>query len=561
MIWSHCPSAVAGLSALLIALEGISGASEPAPLDEPLIIVEQGDPRAVIVVADKPTESAVQAAEILQGVVQQMSGTLLPIQSESEFRGEQTAILVGASTRAEKMGVSVEQDYSQGDRYVIRSGPGHIALVGNDDSLRGSVYAVYDLLERLGCGWYGPDPVWHVIPQRETLLIPAIQADVRPEFLMRDIWMVRPHPILQDAWRLGGQSVSHGHAFSRLVPPEKYQEEHPDWFGENQPCLTHPEVIRLVADQFRARLEEQPGLQSFSLCANDAGGFCTCERCQAVGNVSAQQLNFANAIARELAPTYPGRFLLSIYAYWFSHEPPQPLLKAEPGVVGILINEGDHTKPLDQPERPEVARKGRCNTREVQAFAGWSQTEGLAGIYEWWIPGCNNPNWRRVPWYSGETALRNLRYWQRGGVKYLTYETQYEDGNGFPIRWPLYYVAARSMWDLDLTNDQIMTQACEKLYGPAAPDMLRFYQVLERAMAETPESGGNWHLPSPELIYTPPLEEAATGHLLHALQASIDPTIMARVQQEWEMWDQARAVMDTLRAEAAGSDADALGGQ
>jgi len=235
-------------------------------------------------------------------------------------------------------------------------------------------------------------------------------------------------------------------------------------------------------------------------------------------------------------------------------------MKAEPGVVAILINEGDHTKPLDQPERPEVARKGRCNTREVKAIAGWHQTGGLKGIYEWWIPGCSNQNWRRVPWYSGETSLRNLRYWQRREIKYLTYETQYEDGNGFPIRWPLYYVAARGMWDTGLSSRKIITEACKKLYGPAANDMLMFYQVIERATAATTESGGNWHLPSPEKIHTLPIEQAATRHLQNASKATADSAILARINQERAMWDKARAVMDVLRAKAAGRDANAPSG-
>jgi len=319
-MWFKCSVAVTGMGAVLVALAGIS---EPAgaSLDEQVVVADPGDPQAVIVVADDPVATAVQAANILQGVVEEMTGELLPIHSESEFQSQKAAILVGTSRLAEKMGVHVEQDYALGDRYVIRTSEGRIALVGNDDRLRGSVYAVYDLLERFGCGWYGPDPVWQIIPKRKTLSVPPTNVDMRPEFLMRDIWMVRRHRVLLDAWRLGGQSISHGHAFNGLVPPQKYKAEHPDWFGEKQPCLTHPQVIKIVAEQFLARLDAQPGIHSFSLCANDAGGFCTCERCRAVGNISAQQLNFANAVARELAETHPHRYLLSIYAYWFSHDP------------------------------------------------------------------------------------------------------------------------------------------------------------------------------------------------------------------------------------------------
>ena len=72
-------------------------------------------------------------------------------------------------------------------------------------------------------------------------------------------------------------------------------------------------------------------------------------------------------------------------------------------------------------------------------MAGWQETGALAGVYEWWIPnivgqGEHRP-WRVAPWYSDDTALRNLRYWRDRGVKYLSYETKFEFGSGFPRRW------------------------------------------------------------------------------------------------------------------------------
>ncbi len=65
--------------------------------------------------------------------------------------------------------------------------------------------------------------------------------------------------------------------------------------------------------------------------------------------------------------------------------------------------------PMTFPERPEITGRDRCNTRELKAFDRWCKTGGLTGMYEWWIPGAHNKNSRRVPWCSGETALRNLR--------------------------------------------------------------------------------------------------------------------------------------------------------
>ena len=544
------------------AADETSGHAAAPSSSGPVVLVKDGAPQATIILANQPTETAQRAAVILRDTVRQMSGAELGIAREVEWRNEGNAILVGPSELAAAKGIDVNQEFEEGDHYLIRTGPGYVALVGNDavrpfgmsggngHGLRGSVFAVYDLLDRLGCGWYRPDPAWHVIPKQKTVYVPALDLDERPAFVQRDLRIMHRHRMLQDAWRLTGRWIQTHHILSALLPPEKLGKDHPDWFGPKQPCMTHPGAIGAIADRFRELLDEHPGwTREFSITANDCGGFCECDTCRAVGNISARQLHFANAIARELATTHPNRFRLGSLAYWFSHDPPDPVIRAEPGVHFLIVNEGDHTKPLDAPERPEVARQGRSNTREVTAFEGWRKTGALTGVYEWWIPGANNEVWRSVPWYSGETALRNLRYWQRGGIKYLNYETNpgWEGNGGFPLRWPLFYVGARGMWDAELTAEQIMGEACRKLYGPAAGHMQAYYGTLEKAMAETLEFGQNWHLPSPETIYTPRIEHEASGHLAAAEDAVDDPAILARIVEERRAWNNARKIMSRLR--------------
>ena len=549
--------------------------SQPAFGAEPsVVLVKNGQPQAAIILGQQPGETAQHAAEVLRNVVRQMTGAELTIACESELPDDVNVVLVGPSELARAKGIEVNQDFEEGDHYVIRTGANYVALVGNDGTrpfgapgeaykgLRGSVYASYDLLERLGCGWYGPDPVLHVVPKRKTLSVPALHVDERPAFLMRENFLVLQHQLLMDAWRLTGRRLQTRHALDGLLPREQYEKEHPDWYGKQQPCLTHPEVIKAITDRLRAALNHYPGwTMNLTISANDACGFCECQRCKAAGNNSARLLHFANAVARELAKTHPNRFRLGFLAYLCTHDPPDPLIQAEPGVHVMIVNEGDHTKPLDHPERPGIAdqkfsdtRSGIvfCNTREVKAFQGWRKTGGLTGVYEWWLPGLSNLG-DRMPWYSGETALRNLRYWKRGGIKYIFYATGREDTfpGGFPIRWPLYYVGARGMWNPDLTCEQIMGEACRKLYGPAAEHMLAFYRVLERAMFDKKTDGfhGGWFLweSGPNEVYTPEVEQAATRHIRAAAKTSDAPEILARIRQEQQMWNGARKLLAACR--------------
>ena len=518
------------------------------------LLAQEGKPRAVIIVADGANRNTTDAAAVLQKVVAQMTGAQLPVRLVSEYHKEAAPIFVGMSPPVRAAGIEVTQDADGEERYVISVDAERVVLAGNDGGrLRGSVFAVYDLLERLGCGWYGPDPVYHVVPRRTTLSVQPLRSDERAAFRYRHIWMVKD-PVLQDAWRLGGWHVKSGHAFDALVPAKQYAEEHPDYFGpgHHQPCLTHPDVLAIVVKHCRDELDRRPGVISFSLSANDNKVYCECARCQAVGNISTRMLNFANSVARELAKTHPNRYLLTFLAYWLAHDAPSPVLKAEPGVCVMQVNEGNHLRPWDrlEPKKFQTLENNNNNYREVTAFEGWRQTGATLAIYEWWIPGCQKPEWQSVPWYSGETALRNLRYWKRNDVKFITYESGYESGSGFPIRWPLYYVGARGLWNPGLTATQIMTEACTKLYGPAAQPMLRFYETIERATEDVPPTirGYAWRLPKPENIYLPPIEATATAALDEAASTKADADIQARIAQERAMWENARVVLAKARA-------------
>jgi len=541
--------------ALTLLLVSLTDVVPCAAAQQPLLLVKQGQARASIVLDDQAGPTAQEAAVRLQQVVERMTGAVLPIVNENKFDGQLNAILVGQSELATRMGIQIHQDADQGDHYIVRSGPKYLALVGNDDPpLRGSAYAVYDLLQRLGCGWYGPDKLWHVIPQSTNLVVPALDIDERPAFLYRDIWLVgdlsgsEDGQAVIDAWRMGGRPVSSGHALDGIVPREKYQKDHPEYFGPVQPCLTHPEVIKIAADFCRQTIDKRAkGIVDFSLSPIDDGGFCDCERCRAVGNTSACMLYFANAVAKDLERTHRGRYLLTFYAYWHTHSPPQPMIKAEPGVCVMQVNAGNHVQAWDKLEPAYIRQAVGGNTAQIQAFRGWKKTGAQIAIYEWWIPGDKKAIWYVTPWYSGETALCNLRYWHAGGVRFVTYETKNERAGGFPLRWPLYYVAARGLWEPGLTCNQIMNEACEKLYGPAAENMFNYYHTLEMAMANSKLYAKNWGLPWPHEIYTEGIENKATEFLQAAGRATTDPVILLRIKAEQAIWSQAREAIAELR--------------
>ncbi len=528
-----------------------------------LNIIENGESLSTVVISDKASSRVLDAALAFQSIAKRMTDVWVPIVFESNYDNKSFPIYIGNSAAVRKRGINVKQDAADGDHYIISRGKDYLALVGNDAPeyggryLRSSVYAVYHMFEKLGCGWFGHDSLWEVIPETQTLSVPALNIDERPAFLWRQAWMRgNKSRELRDAWRGGGMPrCAGGHAYYRLVPPKKYKKEHPEWFGKSQPDFTHPEVIKTVIAKLRKEIDAVPApiVVPFSFSSNDAGGYVVNKRTRKIGNIASQQLYFANEVAKGLNKTHRGRFRIYCLAYWHSHNPPEPMRKAEPGVHVTIVHEGNHTKPLDMPESREDARKnGRSNTRVINAIAGWRKTGALTGIYEWYIPVIGNKIWLDMPWHPGELSLRNLRYWYSKGIRFVYYESQGEKNGGFPLRWSVYYQCYRGMWNPKLTAKEIMTEACGKLFGPAAKAMINYYAVFEEAMLKTDVLVGNWHLPSPAKVYNPVVELKADKWIKIAEKAAASCTnekIKKRIAQEKALWNTAKSVLAKLRTE------------
>ena len=217
----------------------------------------------------------------------------------------------------------------------------------------------------------------------------------------------------------------------------------------------------------------------------------------------------------------------------------------------MIVNEGNHTKPLEYPIVHGRRHPGRSNNRVNVNFRQWQETGAMEGIYEWWLPGIDGNIWGKLPWFSMYTASQNLQIWQRKGVKYMLYEAWAEtEDDFFSLRWPTYYVAARCMWDVGPTHEEIMTDACRHLYGPAAGEMWKYYNTVEKAMLDCPEPTGNWGFPSVTAVFTPEYEALASKHMQKAMELARqqgDAAIVSRVANQQKFWAQAKEIISGLR--------------
>ena len=208
-------------------------------------IVENGAPKAEIILSDSPTRMQRVAAEEFRTQIEKISGARLPIVTEPS--GEAVKIFIGASEHN-----PVDAEGLKYGAYRITTGPDWMALIGDDTDFeptlpfarnnsdipraqeewekivgapygmpsrglyknrlrlpgdigkpdgaateknetleiwgldeRGSFNAVCGYLRKLGARWYLPGELGEVLPEMKTIPLPEIDETVEPDFELR----------------------------------------------------------------------------------------------------------------------------------------------------------------------------------------------------------------------------------------------------------------------------------------------------------------------------------------------------------------------------------------
>ena len=151
----------------------------------PFEIVANGLPKAEIIVEEKANSTELFAAEELQKYVREITGVTLPM-VKKELASAEYSIFIGESEIAEKSGIKPVNKETDG--FTIKTRNKHLFLAGNNP--RASLYAVYHLLETLGCRWYEPGKVGEVVPELKDIFFNEIDITEEPDFDIRGFWLV-----------------------------------------------------------------------------------------------------------------------------------------------------------------------------------------------------------------------------------------------------------------------------------------------------------------------------------------------------------------------------------
>jgi len=287
------------LAVFALACAGLSQAADTCAL------AENGQPRAVIVLAEKPTRVVQMAAAELATYVKKITGAELPVLGEDALTPEQAAgnlALVGESKRTRELGLTSAGLKRQ--EHVIRNHGRWLILMGRDEQAFGpvkygsdfpwpecrldfphrvyfkawgSMYAVDTFLERVcGLRWYLPGEIGEVCPRRPSLVATGLNLKLKPWTKARlgtrpGAWDVFdfyipgrtpkkriPRSDMLLWWlrmKMGGEPWQVNHSVYSYY--DRFGKEHPEWFADGKPkprthvCYLHPGLVEQHAQDAR----------------------------------------------------------------------------------------------------------------------------------------------------------------------------------------------------------------------------------------------------------------------------------------------------------------------
>jgi hypothetical protein len=549
-------------------------------------LTSRGQAKAEIVL-NQTEAPMVFAAQELQRYVKEMSGAELAL---VHSLSKKPAIILACPLFEPKTEASLDPRDEEAYRLSIDAK----ALRIEGATPRAVLFGVYDVLERLGCGWCVPGD--DSVPKKDTLELAAGSVNARPVFryrMMLDFpllsvaqtiaicdwvaknrmnwvhecpnasgepkaWYERRDRVVPELKKRGLHLMVGGHTMHTWVP-ETHFETHPDWFadeglgsGRKAPalCVANLEMTDHLIKNMQRFLERCPEVDVIDLWHPDSEAFCHCAKCLrglVVENAKEKQpaakpsdsvqaayvisyVEFVNRVAAALARSHP-KVLLSPLVY---SQTDRAMPDAAPALAdNVLVGLAFFQRDSFRPIVGEP--KSAINQRLLGNALTWMAKSKQSYIYEYYH--C----WIAPYIYPGAQVIardvQTLHALQTPGVS--------SDLYGYsPINM---YVAARAFWSPALNWTEVVRDFCVRYYGDVGEAMAENCLRLEQGIF-----GLNGYQASgardPEKWAAPPgagryLEQQRPGQITFLkglLEKTKEPQTRLRLERElkpWTLWN------------------------
>jgi len=495
------------MTTLLLAAPGFVQNAMAAPAFH---FAENGKTSYVIAIATDAIPAEETAAEQFQKYFQQITGAAIAIKPETAVAAKAPQILIGAGNRVKVLLPQQNWKALGSDGIVIKTVGNNLILAGGRP--RGTLYAVFQFLEDVaGCRWWTPTE--STIPHKSTFTIAPQDIVYVPPFNYREHFAGRSfvdgkttyHPefstILRENGDHGDQTSAWGghytmlgfvHTFSKLLPPETYFKEHPDWYSDpmngnlpcttsskmpaaqnTQLCLSNPEVVEEMTKQVLAWIAKNPDAGYISVSQNDSGNYCHDAASMALaekeGSQAAPLIQFVNQVAAKVHEKYPG-FLVETLAYLYSEKAPKTIRPAKNVIIRLAPIYADWGHPIDSEWNADV----RDNLLE------WSKI--APQLFMWTY--ATNFTATMLPFPNWDILARNLRFFAAHKVTGVFVQgDNYTDsvGDFTQLRG---WLEGHLMWNPQQDQTQLTNEFLNGYYGAAGPYLKQYLNVVQTSFMD-----------------------------------------------------------------------------
>lgn len=486
--------------------------AEAAPTD--FVFAGNGKALATIVIPQDASVTHQFAATELGRYLQKMSGAVFAVGKTSVQATSRIIIRLNKGLSTEDYSIALQKK-----DLVLEAG-----------SDRATLYAVYDLLHRMGCIWLAPAFDFYkgqeeYVPYTATLRYSAaVPVNEHPQFSYRKLdveegqshtienlrqlieWMpkVRLNVFMTpldyqgngrvkwDNWRKdlvpelkkrGIMIEVGGHGYQNFINAQMEGGElfrnHPEWFGKNakgQPDSSQYLVFNTADRQATSYfinnivkyLDGHPEIDIFDCWPPDGARWAECPEMKALGTAVDRQATLMNQVDSAIRRIRPG-LRVEIIAYGQVLQPPQHVELHKDILVDICPINQSFEKQINETTAP-------TNAEYTNAISNWRQYfKGEIGLYSYY----RKYAWRSLPVILPHYMQHELKWYD--GLPLQGISTYAEPGDWYTYELNHYILAALA-WNPEIPVDTMMKRYASFRYGSASREALAAYTDLEKVV-------------------------------------------------------------------------------
>jgi hypothetical protein len=447
---------------------------------------------------EKGRRNLQDAVKDLQYYLQKISNSKIQIvTTKPKKQSTDYPILIGERAVKRFGNVRKTSKNEQGWRLVISKEA--IGVIGESDEA--IAYAIYELLDKMGCRWLMPGEIGEVIPENSRIQLELCDISAIPSTSSRNISGIDlSSPVARDFFRrnrLGGIWLHSQHALNTYITRDELKK-HPEWLAQVNGkrelaktirlCWSNPKLVKAIATEIIKRLDKHY-VSSVSLSPPDGALCCECENCKKLDagdwdkncgrfSTSDRLMNFCDKIAREVNKKYPD-VVFGLLAYIHYTQPPVRE-KVNPNIVisiaPITYCRNHSMKNIDCPTKRHLYRI-------LQSWAKITNNVSLRD-YGYNLAELSAPNPMTTKWGDDLAVFYDL--FKGESVSWAP-----EGIPSFETVAPGLYLGIRLAFNSKLSHDAVLRDFYEKAYGRAAKPMRKYWRTVDAAWIGAKEHTGS----------------------------------------------------------------------